>query len=382
MKYLMILAVFAAVQGSALTAQTLTGTWQGALKVPQARNGELRVVVKISIGEADNLKADFYSIDQQTPAIPANTVTLSGSTFKMTITALNGNFEGRVGADGNTIAGTWTQGAPLPLTLVRATPETAWTIPEPPPPPKMMDENAKPEFEVATIKPSRPEERFSLTVNRSGMLNTTATSVSELLKFAYDLHPRQITGGPAWIESEKFDVSGKPDRPGMPTVDQMKMMIQKLLADRFALTFRHEQKELSVYAIVVAKGGPKIAKNETSRIPVPGFGGPPLRGFNVRNATIAEFANVMQAQFMDQPVVDQSGLGMQRYDFVLKWTPDASQRSLGGGQEPNAPGAGPDLDAPPDLFTAFQQQLGLRLQTAKAPVDVLVIEKLEKPSAN
>jgi uncharacterized protein (TIGR03435 family) len=85
---------------------------------------------------------------------------------------------------------------------------------------------------------------------------------------------------------------------------------------------------------------------------------------------------------MDQPVVDQSGLGMQRYDFVLKWTPDASQRSLGGGLEPNAPAAGPDLDAPPDLFTAFQQQLGLRLQTTKAPVDVLVIEKLEKPSAN
>jgi uncharacterized protein (TIGR03435 family) len=87
---------------------------------------------------------------------------------------------------------------------------------------------------------NRPEERFSLTVNRSGMLNTTATSVSELLKFAYDLHPRQIAGGPSWLESEKFDVSGKPDRPGMPTVDQMKIMIQKLLADRFALTFRHE----------------------------------------------------------------------------------------------------------------------------------------------
>jgi hypothetical protein len=97
----------------------------------------------------------FYSIDQQTPAIPATTVSQSGSTFKMTIAALNGNFEGRVGADGNTITGTWTQGALLPLTLVRATAETAWTIPEPPPPPKMMEENAKPEFEVATIKPAR-----------------------------------------------------------------------------------------------------------------------------------------------------------------------------------------------------------------------------------
>jgi uncharacterized protein (TIGR03435 family) len=169
----------------------------------------------------------------------------------------------------------------------------------------------------------------------------------------------------------------------MPSVNQLKMMLQKLLADRFALTFHLEKKDLSIYAITVAKGGLKIAKEETNPIPVPGFGGPPLRGFNVRNATIAEFANVMQAQFMDQPVVDQTGLGTQRYNFVLKWTPDASQRSFGGGgPEPNAPAAAPDADAPPDLFTAFQQQLGLRMQTTKGPVDVLVIDKVEKPSAN
>jgi uncharacterized protein (TIGR03435 family) len=383
MKNLIVFAAMAALQCGALAAQTLTGTWQGTLKVPQAPNGELRVVVKISISDADKLKADFYSIDQRTPGIPATAVSQSGSTFKMTIAALNGNFEGKVSADAKAIAGTWTQGAPLPLTLVKATPETAWTIPEPPPPPQMMNTNAKPEFEVATIKPSRPEERFSLLLNRSGMLNTTGTSLADLLKFAYDLHPRQIAGGPSWLESEKFDVSGKPDTAGMPSVNQLKMMLQKLLADRFALTFHLEKKDLSIYAITVAKGGLKIAKEETNPIPVPGFGGPPLRGFNVRNATIAEFANVMQAQFMDQPVVDQTGLGTQRYNFVLKWTPDASQRSFGGGgPEPNAPAAAPDADAPPDLFTAFQQQLGLRMQTTKGPVDVLVIDKVEKPSAN
>ena len=108
-----------------------------------------------SISEADKLKADFYSIDQQTPAIPATTVSQSGSTFKMAIAALNGNFEGKVSADEKTIGGTWTQSAPLPLTLVKATPETAWTIPEPPAPPKMMDAKTKPEFEVATIKQAR-----------------------------------------------------------------------------------------------------------------------------------------------------------------------------------------------------------------------------------
>lgn len=142
---------------TALLAQTFPGTWQGTLKVPQAPNGELRIVLKISTTPADKLAADFYIIDQRTPAIPATSLTTNGSTLKLTIDRLNGTYEGRMSADGKTINGTWTQlGNPLPLELTRATPETAWTIPEPPPPPKMMDPKAKPEFEVATIKPSDP----------------------------------------------------------------------------------------------------------------------------------------------------------------------------------------------------------------------------------
>ncbi len=273
MKYLRMLAVLAAFQGSALIAQTLTGTWQGALKVPQAPNGELRVVIKIATTDADKLKADFYSIDQQTPAIPATTVSLNGSTFKMAITALNGNFEGNVSGDGKTITGTWSQGAPLPLILVKATPETAWTIPEPPAPPKMMDEKAKPQFEVATIKPSDPNRPgFGINVDRSGQLHTLNTNLAELIKFAYDVHPKQIVGAPAWVSSEKFDLLAKPDVPGMPRVNQMKAMMQKLIEDRFSLKFHREKKELSVYAITVAKGGEKIKKNETSTVPIPGLG--------------------------------------------------------------------------------------------------------------
>jgi len=81
--------------------------------------------------------------------------------------------------------------------------------------------------------------------------------------------------------------------------------------------------------------------------------------------------------------VDQTGLGSTRYDFTLKWTPDPSQGQIGGpGPGPNPPPAAPDPDAPPDLFTAFQQQLGLKLESTKAPVDVLVIDKVEKPSEN
>jgi uncharacterized protein (TIGR03435 family) len=383
MKYLRMLAALAALQSGVLFAQTLTGTWQGALKVPQAPNGELRIVVKISISEGDKLKADLYSIDQQTPAIAANTVTLSGSTFKMAITALSGNFEGKLSADEKSIVGTWTQGMPLPLTLVKTTPETAWTIPEPPPPPKMMDEKAKPQFEVATIKPSDPNRRgWGINLDRSGQLHTLNTNLSDLIKFAYDLHPKQVIGAPAWVDSEKFDVLAKPDLPGLPSVDQMKIMMRKLIEDRFSLKFHHDKKELSVYAITVAKGGEKIKKDDTTTVPIPGFFGRPQSGFNVHNATIAEFASVMQAQFMEQPVVDQTGLGDTRYDFVLKFTPDPSQSTGFGGAPAAAPAPVPDADAPPDLFLAMQQQLGLKMGTTKAPVDVMVIDKIDKPSEN
>ncbi len=385
MKKLMLwMVALAALLGDAMFAQTMTGTWQGALKIPQVPNGELRVVIKISTTATDSLKAEMFSIDQGGQAIPATAITQSGSTLKFTIAAVNGNYEGKLSADGTTIAGTWTQGQPLPLTLVKATPETAWTIPEPLPPPKMMDDKAKPEFEVATIKPSDPNRPgWGITLNRSGMLNTLNTNLSDLIKFAYDMHPKQVIGAPAWVDSDKFDISAKPDVAGMPSVNQLKAMLQKLLADRFNLKFHHEKKELSVYAITVAKGGEKIKKEENSTLPIPGFGGLPQRGFNVRNGTIAEFASVMQAQFMELPVVDQTGLGDTRYSFVLKWTPDPSQRSgFGGGPPPNAPPPAADADAPPDLFAAMQQQLGLKMGTTKAAVDVMVIDKVDKPSEN
>ena len=94
---------------------------------------------------------------------------------------------------------------------------------------------------------------------------------------------------------------------------------------------------------------------------------------------MAEFASMMQANVVERPVVDQSGLGATRFDFILKWTPDGPQTPLGGSEGNNSPAA-PNPDAPPDLFTAFQQQLGLRLQSTKSAVDVLVIDRVEKPS--
>src|SRR5215469_11447264 len=376
--------VLAALQAGILFGQTFTGTWQGALKVPQAPNGELRIILKISMSDAEKLQAQLFSIDQGGQPIAANSVTASGLNLKIAVNTLNGTYEGKIASDGNTIAGTWTQGAPLPLTLTRATPETAWTIPEPPPPPKMMDPKAKPEFEVATIKPSDPNRPgWGINVNGSGMLITHNTTLADLIKFAYDLHPKQVIGAPAWFDTDRFDLSCKPNIPGMPSLPQMKAMAQKLLVDRFSITSHKDKKELTAYTITVAKGGPKIQKEENIKLPLPGFGGPPQRGFNVRNATMEEFASVLQAQFLDQPVVDQTGLGDTRYTFVLKFTPDPAMRPFGGAvPPPEAQPAAAEADAPPDLFGATEQQLGLHIQKTKAPVDVMVIDKIEKPSAN
>jgi uncharacterized protein (TIGR03435 family) len=183
------------------------------------------------------------------------------------------------------------------------------------------------------------------------------------------------------MESDRYDVSGKPDTPGMPSIKQLRTMMRKLLAERYGLTYHMDKKELPVYAIMVAKNGPKLTKNDSDPEGLPGFGGGGPRGMNVRNSTIAEFAGVLQANVLEKPVVDQTGLGKARWDFVIKWTPDAAQRPAGT-PEGNTPPVADNPDAPPDLFAACQQQLGLKLESTKASVDVLVIDKVEKPSAN
>ena len=216
----------------------------------------------------------------------------------------------------------------------------------------------------------------SLRVSPSGLFSTAGTSLSDLIKFAYDLHPRQIIGGPSWLETEKYDVTGKPDKPGKPDGKQLKVMVQKLLADRFQITFHRDKKELSVYAITVAKSGPRLTKNDSDPNGLPSFSVGP-RELRLRNATMAEFASILQASILERPAVDQTTLGLARYDFILKWTPDAASSQPGRTEPPVD-----NVDAPPDLFAAFQQQLGLKLESTKAPVDVLVIDHVERPSAN
>lgn len=381
----LLLSIFAlsALPGSALLAQNITGTWQGTLKV-NGPNGsvDLRTVIKISRADNNGLKAFFYSIDQDPTPLSATSITLKGSAVKVSLAALNSVFEGTLGGDGNTISGKWTQGAnALPLNLVRATDQTAWTIPEPPPPPAIMPANAKPEFTVATVKPSRPDAPRGGYGFRGQDVTTTNVTVNWLIKLAYNMHARQISGGPAWLDSEKYDILGRPDTPGQPSRDQMKLMIQKLLADRFQLKFHTEKRELPVYAMLVLKTGVKITVSAGDPHAFPGIGfvqGPGVLSLVGHNTGLDGVANGLQSNILDKPVVNQTGL-TGRYDFTLRFTPDPTQVANFGAL---APANAADLDAPPDIFTAFQQQLGLKLQSTRAAVDVMVIEKIERPSLN
>jgi uncharacterized protein (TIGR03435 family) len=187
------------------------------------------------------------------------------------------------------------------------------------------------------------------------------------MSFAYAIHPKQIVDGPVWLETQRYDIVGQADVEGYANLRQIQEMLQKLLASRFNLKFHREKRELSIYAITLAKGGPKLTKHLEASNGLPTQSGSPSSGGRrFTNNSMSDFALGMQS-FLDRPVVDQTGL-VGRFDFVLSWTPDDSNT------DPENPA--------PGLFTAVQEQLGLKLEPVKGPADVYVIDHVEKPSEN
>jgi uncharacterized protein (TIGR03435 family) len=350
----------------------ITGNWQGTL---QAGKG-LRTLIKISNDDA-KLKAVMYSIDQGGQPIAITSISIQGSSVNFEIKPLEVTYTGTLNPDGNAIAGNATQnGQTHVLNLEHVTAENAWPIPEPP---KPMAADAIPKFDVVTVKPSDPNRPGKLFTIRGRHVMTINTTLNDIITFAYGLHAKQIVDAPAWFSTDKFDIDGVPDVEGQPSTKQFKLLFQSVLTDRFKLTFHRDEKELSVYALTVGKGGPKMT--ETIHKPTDPvnflFRGKP-GALIVTNSTMKDFCDGMQSAVMDKPVVDHTGL-TARYDFNLNWTPDESQfESMGGFKPP----ATEDPNAPPALSTAMQEQLGLKFDATKAPAPVFVIDHVEKPSAN
>jgi uncharacterized protein (TIGR03435 family) len=373
-RLLMSLTALVAVSVGLLHGQDVAGIWQGTLLLPQR---EVRAQIRI-VADGAGFKATLQMIDQGPGLMPA-TVSLQGTAVKITIPGMGATYDGRL-ADANTMEGSMTQpGAPtLKLDLKKVNADAAWTPPAAPPPRTPMPADWKPAFDVATIKPSEPGTPGQSITVQGRRFATHNQTVASMMTFAYGLHPDQIVGGPQWMKDDRFEITAEPEGTGTPNDKQWRAALAKLLVDRFNLTFHRDKKELSVYALTVLKTGSKLTKNETDVNGLPGLFFRGLGVFPVRNATMGDFAGTMQAVVLDRPVLDQTNL-QGRYDFTLLWTPDETQFGGRGGQVP--PPADP-ASAPPGLFTAIQEQLGLKLEATKAPVEVLVIDKLEKPSAN
>jgi len=354
----------------------LSGNWQGTLKVGK----DLRIIFNIYKGDKDGWSAKMYSIDQTPQPIPVTSVIRQGSDVKIAVDIAGGSYVGTLSADGKSISGTWTQGGqPFPLTLLRATPETAWEIPDAPKPLASMAADADPSFEVATIKPN-PSGAPGLQglVIRGRSMVVRNGSLDDLVTFAYSLQVKQVVNAPGWMDSDRYDIDANPDQPGTPNTEQLRIMVRKLLADRFALKFHHEKRNLAAYVLTAGKTGQKLTPTQLkSNLPgffySPGTGGLTL---HLINGTMNDFTSFLQMLVLDKPVVDQTGI-TGRFDNNVTFTPDDSQFN---GHPPKVPAS--DVSEAPNLFDAIQQQLGLKLTAQKTAVDVIVIDHVEKPSPN
>ena len=256
-------------------------------------------------------------------------------------------------------------------------------------------------FEVASVKPNKSgDQRVMMSMPPTGRVTATNIPVRLLIQQAYDVQPFQIVGGPGWIASDRFDVTAK--GPEGATPEQIRPMMRALLADRFKLITHTETREMPIYHLALARADGKLGPNlKPGTIDCAAMrgrrGGPPPAppqpgqamecGFmvgpgnmNAGGMPMLELARALSG-FVGRMVIDKTGLKGE-YDFQLTYAPEGR-----GGLPGLPPGPGPSgLDAPaadpnrPSLFTALQEQLGLKLDSQKGPVDVLVIDRLEQPS--
>ena len=241
-----------------------------------------------------------------------------------------------------------------------------------------------PSFDVISVKPNKTSlgvHGLIITEFTADGFRGTNVPVHTLLLQAYGLHEGEIFGEPEWVNSEVFDIEAKVAGPDVAAFskldsDQLQAMLRQILAERFGLVAHRETRELPVYAMSVAKGGPKLKEFVFD----PAVPASARRGGGVQmsmgmiathECTIPYFLSMLSRQ-LGRTVIDRTGL-TGNYDFTLRWSPDNGATSASEGAQ---------TDALPSIFTAVQEQLGLKLESTKAPADVLVVDHIERPSQN
>ena len=349
--------------------QGLAGTWQGTLH----SGVDLRGVFEISKAKTGEYNGIFYAIDQSVSSVPVSSITLNGANVKIAIADIGAVFEGKLSPDGMSISGTLNQlSFTHPLTLSRATLATAWEIPKPQQP---MTADADPSILTATIKPSNPREPSKGIAVRLGRLTAANFTLSDLITYVYEIHPKQIIGAPGWVDQDRFDITATFSGEGEPSPSQFRSMVRKLLADRFKLSLHRDKKELPVYALSKTGTGPKLTRSAAYPNQLPGLFFQDLGKLKVSNGSLQDLVNLLQFDVLDRPVLDRTGI-TGRYDFTLNWTPDDTQFRSWGAAIPHPTGG---TNAPPPLSAAIQGQLGLKLDATMASVEIIVIDHVEKP---
>jgi len=257
--------------------------------------------------------------------------------------------------------------------------------------PQLIATSALPQFEVASIKPSPASSNLKVDFAPGGKLFITNATLRFLIKIAYDIGDDQLAGGPKWVGAKRFDVAAIPDVPvgGDPAnmaADQVlvfhkptRLRLQRLLADRFQLELRKESTPMPVFALAIAKGGPRNlvpSKNEADQQLNAMVSNGQFNATAIDMPTLAKFLSEGQT---GRPVVDKTGLP-GRYDFHLSWTPENTQPVPPGSS--NSTNVQPVYAQDQSIFSALQQQLGLKLNPETTQADRLVIVSANLPSAN
>ena len=220
-------------------------------------------------------------------------------------------------------------------------------------------------FEVASIKPAVPDAGGSSGEDgRNGLLKVYNVSLRRCIKYAYKIPETQVLGGPKWVDDLRYDITARADRPA--SEPELLRMLQPLLADRFKLTFHRELRLIAGYTLVMANGG--ITAKVADASPRSGANGG--RGWIDTVGTPVSELVIRLSELLQRPVVDKTR-DTRRFDFHLRWTPDS----------PPA-GAEPSASDGPSIFTALEEQLGLKLVSQKVEAEVFVIDHAELPSAN
>jgi uncharacterized protein (TIGR03435 family) len=238
---------------------------------------------------------------------------------------------------------------------------------------------SQPVFDVATVKLVPHEQKSSRYIKMDGLHRFVAKdyTLKLLIAAAYDLNSRTISGGPGWMDSDHFDIVAVTPGEARPSRPEQMAMLRGLLTERFRLAFHREEKEFSIYELSVVKGRPKLkestaAPDEPAALISTVY--PQKIVLPARNASMDDFTSLLQRAVLDRPVVNKTGL-TGRYDFDLEWAPDESQ--FGG----DVPVASADAPSAP-LFTAIQEQLGLKLEATKGPVQALIVDTAVRPVEN